>query len=46
VNVTTEESEEEGNSALFMKKLNRLVSKARMQDGMCDLRPTATDSDY
>lgn len=46
VNLATEESEEDGNSTIFMKKLNRLVNKARMQDGVCDLRPIATDPEH
>jgi len=39
--VATEEKTEEGDTAIFNKRLNRLLSKTRKQDGMCDLRPAS-----
>ena len=40
VEAVTDESDE-GNLVLFNKKLSKLLSKARLQDGTCGLRSTA-----
>lgn len=38
---TVTEDVEEGNTALFNKKLSRLSNKTRMQDGLYDLRQSS-----
>ena len=36
----------EGDGALFNRRLNKVLNRARMQDGPCDFHPTNTDPEH